>query len=206
MCTKYKVTFESISVVAIDDGLFGGDLEARFTFFVNGQTKVWDRTTDDVGKLGVGVTNIGTTFFVDVPVASSVIHIEVSGIEIDDFHDDNLAGFTKVWTQSDNWGQGFNQQGANNDSITYNMNYTIGCATKATHAISRQALVRMAEVKANARRIPVPSSLVLLNSSLDRLNRAGWTVMTASGDELLVEGYGNLPLLIEERFGEQRKQ
>jgi hypothetical protein len=93
---------DSIDVSAIDDGFLGGDLEVTFTFVVNGVAQTWTNNA-----LGTGVTPIGITFFVPVPVPSSTITFEVSGVEDDIFFDDPLAGFPRTFGQPENWGVGF---------------------------------------------------------------------------------------------------
>ena len=142
-CTRFRLTVDSIDVSAIDDGFLGGNLEAVFTFVVNGQAKTYNNQ-----DLGVGVTPIGISFFVDVPAESSTISFTVSGIEQDPFFDDTIAGFTQVFGQPENWGQGFQTGSASDSNIIYTLNYTITCARDVDVAISRAALLGYAREKA----------------------------------------------------------
>ena len=41
------------------------------------------------------MTDIGTTFFVDVPAPTSTINLSVAGIEKDPFFNDVIAGFAR---------------------------------------------------------------------------------------------------------------
>jgi hypothetical protein len=196
-CTRYRVTFQSIDVSAIDDGFLGGSLETTWTFVVNGQvqTKILD-------PLDVGVTPIGISFFVSAPVASSIIDIAVSGIEDDSFFDDTLPGFVRTFTQNENWGVG-TQSGSGHDSnITYTMNYDIGCASVTRVAVSRDALITSGRERARTRR-NVREDLdeaLLLNWSINRLSRNGWDLAQVVDKDLyMFEGYGTpLPLLLEQ--------
>ena len=195
-CTRFRLTVDSIDVSAIDDGFLGGNLEVVFTFVVNGQAKTY--TNND---LGVGVTPIGTSFFVDVPTESSTISFTVSGVEDDLFFDDPIAGFTRVFGQPDNWGQGFQTGSASDSNITYTLNYTITCARDASVAISRAALLGYARQKAEQRRVEVPTEHIGIAWALDRLRREGWSVLSATDAQYVLHGPGTLPLLAERRFG-----
>lgn len=195
-CNRYRLTVDSIDVSAIDDGFLGGNLEVVFTFVVNGQAKTY--TNND---LGVGVTPIGTTFFVDVPTDTSTISFTVSGIEDDPFFDDPIAGFTRVFGQPDNWGQGFQSGSASDSNITYTLNYTITCARDAAVSVSRAALVGYARLKAEQRRVDVPTEHIAIAWALDRLRRDGWDVISATDAQYVLRGPGTLPLLAERRFG-----
>jgi hypothetical protein len=195
-CTRYRLTVDSIDVSAIDDGFLGGNLEVVFTFVVNGQAKTY--TNND---LGTGVTPIGISFFVDVPAVTSTISFTVSGIEQDTFFDDPIAGFTRVFGQPENWGQGFQTGSASDSNITYSLNYTITCATDVTVAISRQALLGYAREKAERRHVDVPTEAIGLAWSLDRLRREGWQVVGVTDRHYVLRGPGTLPLLVERKHG-----
>jgi hypothetical protein len=198
-CTRYRVTFQSIDVSTIDDGFLGGDLETTWTFVVNGQVQTF--VEED---LDTGVTPIGLTFFADVPTDTSVIDITVSGVEDDEFFDDPLPGFTRTFTQADNWGLGAQSGSGSDSNITYQMNYDIGCAQRTIASASRQALIAYGRERARTRReAEDPSNdVILLSWSIDRLKRGGWELVGPPGAELYTfEGYGApFPLLVERRF------
>lgn len=190
---------DSIDISAIDDGFLGGNLEVVLTFLVNGQTQTF--TNND---LGTGVTPIGLTFFVPVPTDQSTIAFTVSGVEQDPFFDDPIAGFTRVFGQPENWGQGFQTGSASDSNITYTLNYTITCATDNVVSVSRQALLGYAREKAEQRGVDFPGESIALSWSLDRLRRAYWTVVSATDQQFVLRGPGNLPLLVERRHGGAR--
>ena len=194
-CTRFRLTVDSIDVSAIDDGFLGGNLEAVFTFVVNGQAKTYNNQ-----DLGVGVTPIGISFFVDVPALSSTISFTVSGIEQDPFFDDTIAGFTQVFGQPENWGQGFQTGSAADSNIIYTLNYTITCARDVDVAISHAALLGYAREKAEMRRVDVPTEHIGIAWALDRLRREGWQVLAATDAQYVLRGPGTLPLLAERRF------
>ncbi len=196
LCTRFRLVVDSIDVSAIDDGFLGGNLEAVFTFVVNGQSRVYNNQ-----DLGVGVTPIGISFFVDVPVETSTITFTVSGIEQDLFFDDTIAGFTRTFGQPENWGQGFQTGSARDSNITYTLNYTITCARDADVAVSRAALLGYARAKAEQRRVEVPTEHIGIAWALDRLRREGWQVVAATDAQYVLRGPGTLPLLAERRFG-----
>jgi serine/threonine protein kinase len=123
-CTRYQLSILAMNVSAVSDGLgFGGTLETTWTFSVNGQTQIYNKD-----GLGVGVTNIGLKFLVDVPTDASTITFSDSGKEHDTFSDDDLPGFTQVWGATQNWGLGSQSVSGTNSSITYSLNYQIACA------------------------------------------------------------------------------
>lgn len=197
-CTRYRLSINSINVTAIDDGFLGGNLEATFTFVVNGQARTWINN-----DLGTGTHNIGLTFFVDVPADTSTITLEVSGIEDDPFFDDILAGFTAVYGQAQNWGVGAQTGAASDSNITYTLNYEITCAQDIAVQLSRAALLSYGQHKASKRKKSSGGSpAILLSWGLDRLRREGWQVMHATADEYVLKGAGLLPSLIEKKFGE----
>lgn len=198
-CVRYRVSIQSMSVTAIDDGFLGGDLEATFTFVVNGQARTWVNN-----DLDTGVHNIGITFFVDVPSDTSTITLNVSGVEDDPIFDDDLAGFTHVWGQAQNWGVGSQSGSANDSNITYTLNYEITCAQLTTVAVARNTLMAYASEKANTRNeAKAASDTTLLSWGIDRFRREGWEVIQGTGDQLIFKGYGNFPLLMEKKFGER---
>src|SRR6266699_5016334 len=196
-CSKYQVTINRIEVTQVDDGFLGGDLEVTYTFVVNGQARTWDDP-----DLGVGITNIGITFFVDVPADTSTITLEVSGIEHDPVFDDTLPGFTEVWGQAQDWGLGSHQRGASDSNITYTLNYTIVCAQKTRLVISGDALIAMGHERARSRKkiSEIPGAPILRASSLERLRRAGWNLVQAADGLFVLEGFGNRPMLIERKY------
>ena len=194
-CRKYRLTIDSISVTAIDDGWFGGNLEVDFTFTVNGQAQHYVNN-----DLGTGVTNIGVTFFVDVPTDTSTISLAVAGIEKDEFFDDILAGFTALYGQAQNWGLGFQTGSASDSNITYTLNYTITCATSRNVAVSRQLLLAYGRAKAEQRHADRVSETDMEAWALARLGRDSWEVVEVMGDRYMMRGYGNLPRLLEQRF------
>ena len=194
-CTRFRLTVDSIDVSAIDDGFLGGNLEAVFTFVVNGQAKTYNNQ-----DLGVGVTPIGISFFVDVPAESSTISFTVSGIEQDPFFPDTIAGFTQVFGQPENWGQGFQTGSAADSNIIYTLNYTITCARDVDVAISRAALLGYAREKAEMRRVDVPTEHIGIAWALDRLRREGWQVLAATDAQYVLRGPGTLPLLAERKY------
>jgi hypothetical protein len=195
LCTRFRLVVDSIDVSAIDDGFLGGNLEAVFTFVVNGQARTYNNQ-----DLGVGVTPIGISFFVDVPVETSTITFTVSGIEQDVFFDDTIAGFTRTFGQAENWGQGFQTGSASDSNITYTLNYTITCARNADVAVSRAALLGYARAKAEQRRVEVPTEHIAIAWALDRFRREGWQVVAATDAQYVLRGPGTLPLLAERRF------
>jgi len=190
------LTVDSIDVSAIDDGFLGGNLEVVFTFVVNGQARTY--TNND---LGTGITPIGTTFFVDAPTEQSTITFTVSGVEQDPFFNDPMAGFTRVFGQPENWGQGFQTGSASDSNITYTLNYTITCANDNRVLISRQALIGYARDKVEQRHVEFPGESIALSWSLDRLRRDGWSVVGATDQEFILSGPGTLPLLVERKHG-----
>jgi hypothetical protein len=197
-CTRYVVTIQSIDVTAIDDGFLGGNLEATFTFTVNGQVQTYVNNS-----LDVGVSPIGITFFVDVPADTSTISVDVSGVEDDPFFDDTLPGFAHIWTQAQNWGVGA-QSGAGSDSnITYTLNYTIACAQRTTVSISRSTLRAYGEDRVRTREGAESRTPAVLESwALDRLRRsAGWEVVSATQEQYVLAGYGTMPALLERKYG-----
>jgi hypothetical protein len=195
-CDKYKLTIDSISVSQIDDGWFGGNLEADFTFVVNGIAQHYVNN-----DLGTGVTNIGISFFVDVPADTSTISFQVSGIEHDPFFDDTLAGFTQVFGQAQNWGLGSESGSASDSNITYTLNYTITCAHTTTIAVSRIALTTYAEDRLRTRKkATAQSPTALIAWPIDRLRRAGWEVVGTTEQHVLFKGVGNLPALLDRKY------
>jgi hypothetical protein len=130
-----------------------------------------------------------------VPTDSSTISFTVSGIEDDLFFDDPIAGFTQVFGQPQNWGQGFQSGSASDSNITYTLNYTITCARDADVAVSRAALLGYARAKAEQRRVEVPTEHIGIAWSLDRLRREGWQVVAATDAQHVLRGPGTLPLL-----------
>lgn len=199
-CDRYRVTIVSMNVTAIDDGFLGGDLEATFTFVVNGQVKTW--INED---LDTGVHSIGITFFVDVPTDTSTITLEVSGVEDDPVFDDILAGFTRVWGQAQNWGAGAQSGSASDSNITYTLNYEITCARRTTVSVSRATLMAYAEERSKTRNKTKDSTAsTLLSWSLDRFRREGWEVVRATGDQFVLKGVGTFPVLVEQKFGSEK--
>jgi hypothetical protein len=200
-CTRYQVTFESISVSAIDDGFLGGNLEAHFTFVVNGQARTWVNN-----DLGTGVSNIGITMFVDVPADTSTITIEVSGVEDDPVFDDDLAGFNQVWGQAQNWGLGSQAGSASDSNITYSLNYQITCAQKTTVAVSRAAIMAYAQERVKKRKkAKAVSQATLFSWSLDRFRRSGWDVQQLTDEHVVLAGYGSFPMLAERKYAGPKK-
>ena len=163
---------------------------------VNGQSKKYDNN-----DLDVGVTNIGTTFIVDVPADTSTITFQVSGIEHDPFFDDTIAGFTQVWGQAQNWGVGAQQGSASDFNITYVLNYQITCAQNTSVVVSREALLRYGQEKARIKRGTDPAQHtpdVLVNWAIDRIRREDWHLTSVAGEQFVFNGYGNfLPLLLK---------
>jgi hypothetical protein len=201
-CTRYQVTFQSIDVTSIDDGFLGGSLEVTFTFSVNGQVQTWQNAA-----LDVGVTPIGLTFFADVPTDTSTIVVDVTGVEDDPFFDDQLPGFNQVFSQGQNWGEGAQAGGGTDSNITYTLNYTIACARRTSIAVSRAALVAYGQDRVSTRKgAESASEAVLLSWALDRLRRSdGWEVVSATGEEYTLAGYGVLPARLEKKYGQQRR-
>lgn len=195
-CTRFQVTIVSIDVSATDDGFLGGDLEATFTFVVNGQVQTY--VNED---LDVGVHPIGRTFFVDVPADTSVIALAVSGVEDDLVIDDILPGFTRVFGQAENWGVGFQTGSGSNGHITYTLNYQITCARPATVAISRDVLLAYGQETAEKRKRTELTTSTVLSWSLDRLGRADWELIQATDQQYVLRGYGTLPVLLERKYG-----
>lgn len=197
-CARYQLTIVSIDVSQIDDGTFGGTLEAEFTFVVNGEAKKWLHE-----DLDIGVTAIGTTFFVDVPAPTSTITLAVAGIEDDDVYDDTLAGFTATYGQPDNWGVGFQSGSASDSNITYTLNYSITCARTSTVNVSRAALRAYGARRAETRKGARESGPQIQESwALDRLRREGWHVVQRTSDDYTLQGSGGpLPRLLEQEFG-----
>jgi hypothetical protein len=201
-CARFQVTITSIDVSAIDDGFLGGTLETTWTFVVNGQVQTYVNN-----DLDVGVTPIGITFFVDVPTDTSVITLAVSGIEDDPVFDDTLPGFTHVWGQAQNWGQGFQSGSASDSNITYRLNYQITCATQVTVSISRELLIAYAQERARTRKKAQPSSAsTLLSWSLDRVRRADWELVQATDLQYVFKGHGKFPVLLERKFGKKKQE
>lgn len=195
-CTRYQVTVTSIDVAAIDDGFLGGDLEATFTFVVNGQVQTYINN-----DLDVGTTPIGLTFFVDVPADTSTIVLGVSGVEDDLVFDDPLPGFTHLWGQAQNWGVGFQSGSASDSNITYTLNYQITCARQVTVSIAREVLMAYAQERAKTRKKTQPAGpSTLLSWSLDRVRRANWELVSATDQQYVFKGYGKFPGLLERKF------
>ncbi len=196
-CERFQVTFISIEVSSIDDGFLGGSLETTWTFVVNGQVQV-----REIDPLDTGVTPLGINFFVDVPTDSSAIALEVSGVEDDPIFDDDLPGFTHVWGLAQNFGQGAQVGSASDSNITYRMNYSITCAQQATVSIARETLLSYAQDRAKTRKgAGAPTPGTLLSWSLDRLRRGHWDLVQATDREFVFKGYGNLPRLLEGKYG-----
>ena len=141
LCNKYQVTFVSIDVHKVSDGVFDNTLEATFHFSVNHESETWKK---DLKK---GRTEINRTIYADVPSEKSSLLIQVSGKEKDLIKDDKLAGFSKTFGQLENWGVGAQSESASNGSIGYTLNYKIECATQRTAAVPPSALMQMAEEK-----------------------------------------------------------
>jgi hypothetical protein len=194
-CRRYRLTIDSINVTAIDDGTLGGDLEVDFTFTVNGNAQHYQNP-----DLDVGTTNIGITFFVDVPAASSTINLTVTGIEIDPAVNDNLAGFTAVYGSAQNWGLGFQTGAASDTNITYTLNYTITCAEARDVPIPRRVLVAYGRAKVEQRRAENVSDIDLEAWALARLGRDSWEIVHATEDRYIMRGYGDLPHRLIQRF------
>lgn len=195
-CKKFQVTIVSIDVSSIDDGFLGGTLETEFTFVVNGQVQKWKHT-----DLDEGVTPIGLSFFVDVPAETSTIVLQVAGIEDDPFFDDNIAGFTHTWGQSDGWGVGAQSGSASDSNITYRLNYQITCARETVAVVSRRALTQYGAARAKARKKARGlDEGMLLSWALDRMSRAGWQLESVSDKEVAFRGYGSLPRLLTEKY------
>lgn len=198
-CTRYQVTINSFSVTAIDDGFLGGDLETTWTFVVNGQVQTFIDNDMDVG-----ITPVGITFFVDVPADTSTIVLQVTGVEDDTVFDDDLPGFTHVWGQAQNWGVGFQAGAASDSNITYSLNYQITCASQSAVSLSRSALLAYAADKAKKRKKARKVTAATLASwGLERLRRGGWDLVQATDHAYLLKGYGTLPRLIEDKYGER---
>jgi hypothetical protein len=195
-CTQYQVTIRSIDVSQIDDGFLGGNLETSWTFVVNGQAKPYVNN-----DLGVGVTNIGISFIVNVPTDASTITIQVSAIEHDPASDDTIAGFTQVWAQAQNWGLGAQSGSASDSNITYTLNYDIACAQKSTFVVGSEILLAYGLERAKTRNGVKEEGVtpdILVNWSIDRLRREGWALTTISGDSFVFSGSGTfLPLLVK---------
>lgn len=195
ICSRFQVTFTSISVSDVDDGFLGGDLETTWTFVVNGQVQ-----TLTLDPLGTGVTTLGQTFFVEAPAETGSIVISVSGIEDDLVFDDDLPGFTHTWGAAQNFGQGARQGSGSNGSITYQMNYTISCVQRTTSVVSRATLLAFAgkSRKAKGKRASEES---LLSFALRRLRGKGFEVInTTSAGDFILEGTGNAPTLIQRQL------
>ena len=139
LCNKYQVTFVSIDVHKVSDGVFDNTLEATFTFSVNHESATWKK---DLKK---GRTEINKTIYADVPSEQSSLLIQVSGKEKDLIKDDKLAGFSKTFGQMENWGMGAQSESASNGSIGYTLNYKIDCATQRTAAVPPNAMMSMAD-------------------------------------------------------------
>jgi len=201
-CDRFRVAIVSMNVTATDDGFLGGNLEATFTFVVNGQARTWVNR-----DLDTGVHNIGITYFVDVPTDTSTITIEVSGVEDDPVFDDTLAGFAHVWGQAQNWGAGAQSGSASDSNITYTLNYEITCARRITVAVSRATLMAYAEERRKTRNQANKASTdsTLLSWSLDRFRREGWEVVQTTRDQFVLKGFGTLPVLVEQKFGGGKK-
>jgi len=191
-----------MEVSQIDDGFLGGNLEATFTFVVNGESRTWVNN-----DLGTGTHSIGITYLVPVPADSSTITLSVSGVEDDLISDDTLPGFTQVWGQAQNWGIGSQAGSASDSNITYTLHYTITCArSRASVMVSRVALQAYGQQKAERRKATNVSETTLIAWSLDRLRREGWEVIAATDREFVFRGVGNFAGLIERRFGHGRRQ
>jgi hypothetical protein len=198
-CDLYQLTIVSMNVSEIDDGFLGGDLEATFTFTVNGESRVFENE-----DLGVGIHSIGITFLVPVPAESSTITLNVSGVEDDEIFDDTLAGFTQVWGQAQNWGVGAQSGSASDSNITYTLSYTITCARQRVAAVvSRAALLAYGQAKAKRREARDVSETTLIGWSIDRLRRGGFELVQASDREYHFRGVGNFANLVEKQFGER---
>jgi hypothetical protein len=112
-----------------------------------------------------------------------------------------MAGFTRVFGQPENWGQGFQTGSASDSNITYTLNYTITCANDNRVLISRQALIGYARDKVEQRHVEFPGESIALSWSLDRLRRDGWSVVGVTDQEFILSGPGTLPLLVERKHG-----
>jgi hypothetical protein len=197
-CTRYKVTIASIEVLKADDGLFDSALEVTFTFVVNGEVQTWVSPGEG---LSVGFKPIGLDFFVDVPADTSTIVVQGSGVEDDDFFDDPIIGFTHTWSQSDNWGVGAQSETASDSNITYRLNYSIGCEVETAAAISQGALVAYGRAKMKKRKVTQTlGDSVLLSLGLDRVRKAGWSLVQATDRHFVFKGCGNFPARFERKF------
>jgi hypothetical protein len=176
----------------------GGSLETTWTFVVNGQVQILE-----IDPLDVGVRTLGLTFFVDVPTDSTSITIAVSGVEDDLIFDDTLPGFTHVWGLAQNFGQGAQFGSASDSNITYRMNYLITCARQATTTIARDTLLAYAQDTAKRKGVRAPAASTLLSWGLDRLRRGNWDLVQVTEQEFVFRGYGNLPRLIEQKYGQR---
>lgn len=195
-CDLYQLTIVSINVSATDDGFLGGDLEATFTFTVNGESRTY--VNED---LDVGTHSIGINFLVPVPADSSTITLSVSGEEEDTFFNDTLAGFTQVWGQAQNWGIGAQAGSASDSNISYTLNYTITCARQTTASVSRAALLQYGQNKAKRRKATDLSETMLVGWSVDRLRRGGWELVQVTEHEHVFKGVGPLAGMVERKFG-----
>ena len=197
VCSRFQVTFTSISVSSVDDGFLGGDLETRWTFVVNGQVQ-----NLSLDPLGTGVTSLGQTFFVEAPAETGSIVISVSGIEEDLFFDDDLPGFTHIWGAAQNFGQGARQGSGSNEHITYQMNYTISCVQRTTTVVSRATVLAFAGQSRKARGRSA-SEEILLSFGLRKLRGKGFEVIsTTPAGDFILEGAGNIPTLIRRRLAD----
>lgn len=198
VCSRFQVTFTSISVSNVDDGFLGGDLETMWTFVVNGQ--VQNLTLD---PLGTGVRTLGQTFFIEAPAETGSIVISVSGIEEDTIFNDDLPGFTQIWGAAQNFGLGARQGSGSNEHITYQMNYTISCAEMIPVVVSRATLLAFARQSRKAQGKSA-SEEILLSFGLRKLREKGFELInTTSAGDFILEGAGNLLALIQRRLATQ---
>jgi hypothetical protein len=195
-CDRYNVTIQSMNVTRIDDGFLGGDLEALFTFTVNGQAQVYENR-----DLNVGFHSIGRAFTVEAPNDAAQIIIAATGVEDDPAFDDPLVGFTRIFGQAQDWGVGHHAENLSDGNITYTLNYQIDCISSTLFPLPREVLLALGREKAATKKAKPPlSDEVLLASSLNRLQKHGWKLIGTDAKEYVFEGTGALPMMILQHF------
>lgn len=194
----YQVNIVSMNVTSVDDGLTGGDhLEATFTFTVNGRVQLFKK------DIGTGVHDIGFAFIVDVPLPQSQIRVSASGVEDDTIADDTLPGFTQIWGENLNWGEGSHTVSKSDGDISYALTYEIILTSESVSLVSSQSLLAYAASVAKLRGKRRPSDRQALAWSINRVARSGWKLVQMRDEEVVFKGAGPFLGLIDEKFGEK---
>jgi len=178
----------------------GANAEWRLTVTVNSQSKTW---SNDYVKDGTTAT-LGWDFVVDLVNVSSIISIQSSGYEDDDFSaNDPLPNAQRTHGSADNWGIGATRQlPASNQDFEYTINYTVTCLQRATRSvISRQEAVRVVQARREARGVKARRTKdELLTTFINKMAARGVELTQLTPDLLVWEGPTAIHKLIPDVF------